>query len=256
MILKKKSEFFINTVLGIASALFSILAIDLFARFVLDYRIPHDPPGIFKIDPITGWAKEPNWEGYTYLYLDGTKQYVKNNSHGFTDHERKLKKSKPRIALIGDSATEFWEVEEQKRGQFLMEQKLKGAWEVLNLGVRGFSTDQAYLLLKHIGMKFSPDIVIYTFCINDIYGNTMMTKPYFQFESEKKLKLILKDFPYPYKEFGQGDKKENTSLRKKVDKFLTENSFLYRKVARLFQSHDPMGIYKDFPLEDQIELRP
>jgi lysophospholipase L1-like esterase len=252
----KKKEFFINTVLVSASVLLSIFAIELFVTFVLDIRAPADPKFFYKIDPITGWAKKPNSEGMVRLYSDGTKSYVRNNGHGFTDREREITKSKPRIALVGDSTTEFWEAEEKDRGQFLMEQKLGARWEVLNFGVRGFSTDQAYLFLLHKGMKFSPDIVIYTFCINDIYGNTEKIKPYFKFESEKKLDLVLNDFPYPFKTLSLDDEKVSTSRFTRINENLTKYSFIYRKASRLLRSH-PMGKYfVPLPLEDQTELRP
>ena len=256
-----KREFLARAILILASTLLPIIAIDVIARFVLDYRMPQVPPGIFQIDPITGWSKKPNWEGYAYLYLDGTKQYIKNNSHGFTDIERDLRKSKPRIALIGDSTTEFWEAKEQERGQFVMERQLNNNWEVLNVGVRGFATDQAYLLLKHKVISFSPDIVVYTFCINDIYGNTDdmgRIKPLFQFESEGSKNLVLKDFPYPFKELHTESKKakRKISFFSRIDKILSEYSFVYRKASLLFVSRDPLGIYRHFSLEHQIELRP
>jgi len=254
--LSKKKEFFIISVLVSASVFFSILAIELFVTFVLDIRAPEDPKYFYKIDPVTGWAKKPHSEGMVRLYSDGTKSYVRNNGHGFTDREREIKKSKPRIALIGDSTTEFWEAEEKDRGQFLMEQKLGARWEVLNFGVRGFSTDQAYLLLLHKGMKFAPDIVIYTFCINDIYGNTETIKPYFKFQSEKKLDLVLNNFPYPFKTLSLDDKKVTTSGFTRINQTLTKYSFIYRKASRLLRSH-PMGQYfMPLPLEDQTELRP
>jgi lysophospholipase L1-like esterase len=251
-----KSGFFVNILLVFTSSFLPIILFELFVTFVLDYHSPTNSIRFFKVDSNTGWAKIPNFDEYWYLYGDGTKAHVRNNSHGFTDRERNIEKSKPRIALIGDSTTEFWEAEEKDRGQFLMEKKLNHEWEVLNFGVRGFSTDQTYLLLKFKGIKFSPDIVIYTFCINDIYENTKMNKPYFQFESDKQLKLILKNYPYSNKEFEQGDKEKNTSLGKRVDKILFESSFLYRKASRLL-INNPMGIYfYPSPLEAQTQIRP
>ncbi|GJL78745.1 MAG: hypothetical protein NPINA01_17340 [Nitrospinaceae bacterium] len=250
----KKNEFCLNFVLVVTSILFPILLIELFVTFVLDIRVPsYDPGRFFKNDPITGWSKKTDSEGYWYLYFDGTKNYVRNNSHGFTDRERKIVKSKPRIALIGDSTTEFWEAEEENRGQFLMEERLKGEWEVLNFGVRGFATDQTYLLLKHSGMKFSPDVVIYTFCINDIGENGVTSyKPYFHLEEGKKQNPILKNFPVP--ERVDWNKKSQISFHEGVDKVLNHYSFLYRRVSQIIK-FNPVGRNANFSLDEQGELK-
>jgi lysophospholipase L1-like esterase len=254
MSLRKHSEIFFTTTLVVTSCFIPIILVELFATFVLDYHSSRNHIPFFKIDSITGWAKIPNMEETWYLYNDGTKARVRNNSHGFTDRDREIAKSKPRIALIGDSTTEFWEAEEEARGQTLMERKLNHAWEVLNFGVRGFSTDQAYLLLKHKGMKFSPDIVIYTFCINDLFGNTQVNKPHFELISGQKEKLILKDFPYPYTELDTEE--DSSSYLEWIDEIIFDRSFLYRKVSRLLANH-PMGVYYEhMPLEAQTELRP
>jgi len=252
----KKREFCFNALFVLVSTLLSLLAVELFIAFAMDIRAPADPRFFYQIDPVTGWSKKPNSEGMVRLYLDGTKSYVRNNSHGFTDREREFAKTKSRIALIGDSTTEFWEAEEKDRGQFLLEQKLNGKWEVLNFGVRGFSTDQAYLLLKHKGMKFSPDIVIYTFCINDIYGNTETIKPYFEFKSNNNRRLILRNFPYPFKTLESGEEQKLSSTPVRVKQILQEYSFIYRKASSLLSSHPMGGYFKPLALEDQTELRP
>ena len=249
-----KSEFFLKTLLVVISTLIPLIIFEIFVWFVLDYRSPHHPPRVFQIDSITGWSKKPDFEGYWYLYSDGTRSHVRNNSHGFTDRERTFEKSKPRIALIGDSTTEFWEAEEKDRGQALMERSLDDRWEVLNMGVRGFSTDQAYLLLKHKGIAFSPDIVIYTFCINDLHGNAKMNKPRFELAPGEPGNLVLRDFPYPFKEIR--NKKPPATIGKRWEKAFYQYSFLFRKTSHLLTRH-PMGLfYTEMPLQGQTELRP
>ncbi len=254
MSLRERSKIFFTILLVVTSCFIPIILFELFATFVLDFHSSRNHIPFFQIDSITGWAKIPNQEETWYLYNDGTKTRVRNNSHGFTDRERKVEKSKPRIALIGDSTTEFWEAEEKERGQTLMERKLNHAWEVLNFGVRGFSTDQAYLLLKHKGMKFSPDIVVYTFCINDLYGNTQVNKPHYELISGQQEKLILKDFPYPYTELNAEE--DSSSYLEWIDEIIFDHSFLYRKLSQILANH-PMGVYYEhMPLKSQTELRP
>ena len=253
---RPKSEWILRAVLVTLGVLLPLIAVEGFVRFVLDIREPHDPPGFYKGDPVTGWAKVPGSESMVYLYQDGTKRHVRNNSHGYTDRERELVKNKPRIVLVGDSTTEFWEVEEEQRGQFLLEEKLDHQWEVLNLGVRGFSTDQVYLLLKHTALKFSPDIVVYTFCINDLFGNTRRNKPSFELDPKNPDSLILLDFPFPNEnEILSGENVFSTPLER-LHHTLARMSFFYRKASMLLTRH-PMGyFYRSLNLEDQVELTP
>ena len=195
--LPKKSKYLKELCLVLAGTLLPIILFELWVYVALGYRMPQHLQEVFRTDPITGWAKVPNTEGYVYLYSDGTKQYIRNNSHGFTDLEREIKK-------VPTSNRPHWGFDHRILGNrrkktadsFLMEQKLNHKWEVLNLGVRGFGTDQAYLLLKHEGIKYSPDIVIYTFCINDITDNMKTDKPHYRFESESIRNLVLLDYPY------------------------------------------------------------
>jgi lysophospholipase L1-like esterase len=194
-----------------------------------------------------GVFHKPNAEGYWYLYDDGNKYYIKINSYGFSDSARDIRKRRPRIALIGDSVTEFWEANEEDRGQYLLESLLGKKFEVLNFGVRGYGTDRSYLLFKNTGVQFQPDIVIYTFCINDAYDNVdKRKKPYFALDQNSPSGLILKGYPLKvplYKE----------SFRKKITDFLVERSFIFRKFRlakrRLFSRNS----YRH--LEDNFEMR-
>jgi len=165
----------------IFSLIITILLIDLFYFYILDRKIAGYKPGrFFQYDLLTGHSHRPNSEGYWYPYNDGTKFYVRINSFGFADSERKIIPTKPRIALIGDSTTEFWEADEPYRGQYVIESLLNDRFEVINLGVRDYGTDQTYILFQNIGIHFSPGIVIYTFCINDINDNVnSKSKPFF-----------------------------------------------------------------------------
>ena len=98
--------------------------------------------------------------------------HVKINSSGFRDKEYSLKKGNHyRIITIGDSITignrlalsEIYAKQLEK----MFEDKGKPV-EVLNMGVGGFNANQAVSFLKEKGLKFSPDVVVYGFCLNDI----------------------------------------------------------------------------------------
>jgi lysophospholipase L1-like esterase len=198
-----------------------VIVVDVAAFHVFDLK----PKGygserFFEFSPTYGHLHRPNVSGTFYRYLTGGKFEVSTNSHGFADSERSREKTRPRIALIGDSVTEFWEVEQPHRGQYLLEEELGGRYEVLNFGVRAYGTDQTYLLFRDVGATFDPDIVVYTFCVNDPADNVSKRgKPYFERSGTDPDSLVLRNVPVSkpkeWEEYG----------------WLYEHSFIYRMVT-------------------------
>ena len=215
-----------NAGLALGSALLTVVAFELFVFHVLDVKPPgYAPERFFRYSSLTGHALRPNAEGYWYRYADGTKFRVRINAFGFGDAERSLEKTRRRIALIGDSTTQFWEAEPQQRGHVLLEEQLGGKWEVLNFGVRDFGTDQSLLLLEHAGFRFRPDIVVYTFCINDISDNARRdTKPYFVEDATAPDGLSRQEQPAKKLPVWIEQYRERTG-------FLRLHSYLYRRSA-------------------------
>ena len=228
----------------------AVLAIELFFFYVLGIRCPgYRPDRFMQFSPMTGAIHKPNAQGYWYRYNDGSKFYVSINSHGFSDSERSLEKTRPRIALIGDSTTEFWEAEPEYRGQYVLEEMLDGLFEVLNFGVRGYATDQVYILFENVVTDFAPDIVIYTLCVNDIANNALTKgKPYFVIDSDNPDRLLLRNFPAKRE---PATREDNPKLRA-IDDFLKAKSFLYRKSRGLLKG---LISYR-YPLKTHFELRP
>jgi len=236
----------------VAAILFTILAVDLLTFYILDIKKPgYRPERFFQYSSITGHFHRPGAEGWWYRYEDGTKYYVRINRHGFADRPRDLRKSGPRIALLGDSTIEFWETDESHRGQYVIEDRVRNQFEVLNFGVRGFGTDQSYLLFKHQGIHFSPDIVIYTFCINDIHDNlSQEDKPYFIADPGRPPALVLRGYPVPKPE-GTGSGRKG--FLRALAGGLMDRSFVFRR-SMLFYKH--LFSKRSVPLSSHFELRP
>jgi hypothetical protein len=204
-----------------------------------------------------GWWTRPNVKGYLYRYGDGTKFHVETNSYGFSDSERDLQKTRPRIALIGDSTTQSWEAEKLDRGQFVIEALLDNYFEVLNFGVRGYGTDQTYILFENIGIYFSPDIVIYTFCINDIDNNVKTrNKPYFSLNATNGSEPTLKRHP---PQFVLDNLKDPRTLLKSYSftyrTYLKHTGGLLHRVLGLFQPSNAKP-KPQTSLKSHFELRP
>jgi lysophospholipase L1-like esterase len=98
--------------------------------------------------------------------------HVKINSWGFRDREYSLKKGNNyRVITIGDSITFGNSVPLSKTYAKQLERMFSDndkSIEVLNMGLGGFNANQAVSFLQEKGLKFSPDAVVYGFCLNDI----------------------------------------------------------------------------------------
>lgn len=79
-----------------------------------------------------------------------------------------------RILSLGDSFTAGYEVEVEESFSAVLEETLRARGadvEVLNAGVSGFSTAEAYLYLERELWKYRPDVVVVSFFGNDLVDN-------------------------------------------------------------------------------------
>jgi hypothetical protein len=135
----------------------------------------------YRYDSTLGWFPTENKQG---RYTDTRTISYRDNPDGFRDspHGRK---TRPRVAFLGDSFVWGYDVEQDER----FTERLRQAWperEVLNLGVSGYGTDQEYLLLRRFYERHRPDLVVLVvFPDNDREDNSTNLryegyyKPYF-----------------------------------------------------------------------------
>jgi hypothetical protein len=170
---------------------------ELLFRFVLyKYLETGDERNlVYRYDAELGWFPREAAEHY---FERSQKIFIKNNILGFRDHEYGTK-TKPRIAVLGDSFVWGYDVNSEDRFTEKLQERIP-SWEVLNLGVSGYGTDQEYLLLKKYHDLLKPDVVILFICSNDkedASGNNRYGgyfKPYFTFENST---LKLQGQPVP-----------------------------------------------------------
>jgi hypothetical protein len=124
-------------------------------------------------DETLGWTVGRDRSGYNGLYL--------SSAEGLRAIRRGTilagPKTKPRIAIVGDSFVFADEVAFEDSWGHLLEARSGGKFEVLNFGVSGYSIDQAYLRVKTHVLAWQPDIVIMGFPIDDLY-RTLTVYPF------------------------------------------------------------------------------
>ena len=119
----------------------------------------------FVYDETLGWTVGRDRSGENGLYL--------SSAEGLRAARRGAvlagPKTKPRIAIVGDSFAFAEEVAFEDSWGHLLEVNSGGKFEVLNFGVGGYSIDQAYLRFKKDVLAWQPDIVILGFPLEDLY---------------------------------------------------------------------------------------
>lgn len=151
------------------------------------------------LDQDVGSALRPGAEGW---WKKEGLTYVKINSHGFRDREHTFEKPPGtiRIAVLGDSFTEAFQVPLEKTFWSVLERRLQecpqaggSKVEVLSFGVSGFSTARELILLRKQIWQYSPDVVVLQVTTgNDVRDNSRtlnvypnLPLPYFVFQDGK-----------------------------------------------------------------------
>ena len=124
-------------------------------------------------DETLGWTVGRDRSGRNGLYL--------SSAEGLRAARRGAvlagPKTKPRIAIVGDSFVFANEVAFEHSWGHLLEASSGGKFEVLNFGVGGYSIDQAFLRVKKDVLAWQPDIVILGFPLADLY-RTLAVYPF------------------------------------------------------------------------------
>ncbi len=165
------------------------------------------PPLRMPPDPVMGWKPAPN-----QCAVDNRMEHqglVRTNSKGLCDGEHAYDPAPGvfRIVILGDSFMQGASVDPEEAVPALLEQQFAGRRvEVINLGVKGYSTVQELLYLKEEGVKYRPDLVLaVVYAENDVcdnvrplaerlYGKDALSfyaRPYGTWDDEKRVLEIV-----------------------------------------------------------------
>ncbi len=136
-------------------------------------------------DEDVGFSLRPGAEGW---WKKEALTYVRINSQGFRDREHTMAKPPDtlRIAVLGDSYVEAFQVPVEKTFWSVMERRLqdchrpaKQKIEVLSFGISGFSTARELILLRKRLWQYSPDMIVLLVTTgNDIRDNSRTLNEY------------------------------------------------------------------------------
>jgi hypothetical protein len=174
-----------SILLALVSAAAALLLAEGVIRLVFARALamPNDERSLaYRYDGDLGWFPIASSE----RTIEGTRVFrARHNAKGFRDREPGPK-TKPRLAVFGDSFVWGFDVEAPERftDRFAA---ARPAIEVLNLGVSGYGTDQELLLLRREVGWIAPDVVVLVFAMdNDRADNAANRrygpyyKPYFE----------------------------------------------------------------------------
>jgi GDSL-like Lipase/Acylhydrolase family len=142
--------------------------------------------------PGVGLGYRPNQEG-RYI-RPGIDARFHINGSGFNNPHEYTTARVPgvrRIALVGDSYVEAFQVNPEDALYSVLESKIAGdglAAEVYSFGISGFGTAQILRLVQDTVLSYTPDLVIYLFISNDVADSSACLE-----RAEFKLQYDLSD---------------------------------------------------------------
>ena len=140
----------------------------------------HEPPGQTPLDPaLKALPALETIEDLSRPNVRGRhgRALFRTNSAGFRGREYSELPAPGtfRIAIVGDSFAMGWMIAEEEIYASRLERALNAAsagarFEVLNLGLGGLNIGHVVRRLVRLGLRFHPDLIVYGFTVNDIFG--------------------------------------------------------------------------------------
>jgi hypothetical protein len=154
------------------SVVFSLIVVELGLRLVnfpyigCEQVMGPEETHFGQFDQETGWSWQSNLEHQgQYDY------YFNQDGIRIPSPEYEFDLDKPTIMFIGGSVTFGYAIDYADTFPGQIKELLDSEFEVINLGVQGFGTDQTYLLMERYIDKYSPEIIVYTFIPGHIQRN-------------------------------------------------------------------------------------
>ena len=165
----------------------TIALLELALRMFDEIPIHRNPLSGFHVaDSTLGWIGRPDYRGR--FRSQDFNVVIEHDAQGFrrsTFDTRMLAESSRRIALLGDSFTWGWGVENDELFANLLQERLGSSALVKNYGVNAFGTAQELLLFDRYAQELNPDTVMVMLHTNDLDDNVDSNRgrrPWFELE--------------------------------------------------------------------------
>ncbi|MBI5075989.1 MAG: SGNH/GDSL hydrolase family protein [Nitrospirae bacterium] len=153
---------------------------------------------LYRYDHKLGWFPR---EKSTYTFTGSKPISIVHNSRGFRDIEHQKNSNKRGLLFLGDSFLWGYDVEASERFTEKLRPRLPD-WNIYNLGVSGYSTDQELLLIMDQFDFYRPEIVFLVYCSdNDETDNSSNSigsgayyKPFYEMDERG---MELRGVPVP-----------------------------------------------------------
>ena len=173
-----RTGFLFNLLLVCSSLLVMSIAGEVVLRH-LSHKHPRYPQGLYcKPDPLLGWIGRPGVVTQpSFAADDMDDMHIHMNSDGCWDdpHKRSKPQGVKRIIFLGDSFTIGYGVDRPFRFTDMMKEKLPGHYEIVNMALWGYGTDQEFLLFKEKALQYKPDIVGLVLFLDDLYTTNLFS---------------------------------------------------------------------------------
>ena len=128
-------------------------------------------------DTLLGWSKVPGTQVRQHTSEYDVVEHI--NAHGLRGPDVPFEKpdGTQRVLLLGDSFLEGYTVADDETVAAVLGQLLNartvapGPVEVINGGTAGYATDQELLFFERDGRRYSPDVTVLLFYVNDVWFN-------------------------------------------------------------------------------------
>ena len=186
-----------------------------------------------------GYTFQPN---VSFNFIRG--EHYQINDEGFRDKPFSILKKKKRVAIIGDSVIEGFGVEKQDRISDIVAKSFPNM-ELFNFGMGGYSTFDAFHILKQKVSRYQPEILLIQVCHNDLEHNFNINQALADTDS-LKIKASLEN---------PSEHEESTKTSFWKD-FLRNNSALYLFLAERYQYNKLQHNQPNPLLEEILQTNP
>ena len=184
----KQPGFLISTLILLVVVFFCIIGSEIFVRYVIDDGMEYNLEMWKYARKLKRVAEDPS-QGHKHVpnrsaHLMGVDVVI--NSHGHRNKETSINKPSgtTRVLMLGDSLTFGWGVSlentvSRKLEILLNENDDKKRFEVINTGIGNTNTEMQVVRFVADDAKFSPDIIVLNYFINDAESIPRPTKDIF-----------------------------------------------------------------------------